>query len=206
VTEHFDVGRFDPGDFRDQVRAKLFERRTVLLSGELDDVVASHAAAELMTLDASGDEPIDLHVDAHGGTFEVAFTLIDVIDLLGLPVTATVVGRAEGPAVGVLAVAGRRIAAPHARLRLCQPVVAFSGHARDIESWSEHHRRQADRFCARLARATGLPVEMIEAELEAGRYLDPAEARRLHLIDEIAEPTAPLRTLPRPGFGFRRNG
>jgi len=169
----------------DELRAKLFERRTVLLSGELDAATAGHAAAELMTLDASGDNPVDLRIDACGGTFEAAFTLMDVIDLLGVPVTATCMGRAEGPVVGVLAVAHRRVAAPHARLRLCLPAVAFDGRSREVAGWANDQRRQVDRFAQRVAGASGLSAERVLAELEAGRYLDAAEARRLRLIDEV---------------------
>ena len=71
-----------------------------------------------------------------GGTLEAAFTLIDVIDLLGVPVHATCIGRAEGAALGVLAVATRRLAIPHARLRLCEPTNAFAGRADDVASWA----------------------------------------------------------------------
>jgi ATP-dependent Clp protease protease subunit len=172
-------------NWADDLRAKLFERRTVLLSGELSDTVAGNAAAELMTLDASGDDPVDLRIDAFGGTFETAFTLIDTIDLLGVPVTATCMGRAEGPVVGVLAVAHRRIAAPHARLRLCLPTVGFDGRSREMVGWADDQRRQLERFAQRVAAATGLSVERVTAELDAGRYLDAAEARRLRLVDEV---------------------
>ncbi|MBV8234485.1 MAG: ATP-dependent Clp protease proteolytic subunit, partial [Acidimicrobiia bacterium] len=46
----------------DLLRARLFERGIVFLRGALDDAVAGDVAAQLMTLDASGDEPVQLHV------------------------------------------------------------------------------------------------------------------------------------------------
>ena len=42
-------------EWADVVRARLFEQRTILLRGELTDIAASEAGAELMTLDALGD-------------------------------------------------------------------------------------------------------------------------------------------------------
>ena len=54
----------------DVLRAQLFERRIVFLRGPLDDAVAGDIAAQLMTLDASGDEPVQLHVDSPGGPLE----------------------------------------------------------------------------------------------------------------------------------------
>ena len=102
------------GAWPDPIRARMFEQRVVLVNGELDDALAGSVATELMTLDACGDGAVRLLLNSGGGTFEAAFTLIDVIDLLGVPVHATCIGRAEGAALGVLAVAARRLAIPHA--------------------------------------------------------------------------------------------
>jgi len=187
------------------VRARLFERRVVFLTGVLDDHVAGRAAAELMTLDGTGDEPVNLQLDCAEGTLEAAFVLMDVIDALGVPVHATCVGRAEGPALGVLAVSPRRIAAPHARFRLTEPRSSFEGTASQITTWLQHHQRQLDRFYARLSAATGRAMEHIEADCEAGRYLDADEARRAGLVDEIADRGAEVYRWPPRGFGFRPN-
>jgi hypothetical protein len=59
------------------LQEKLFERRIVLVTGRLDDDLAAEAAAAVMTLDAIGDEPIELHLDSPDGTLESAFVLID---------------------------------------------------------------------------------------------------------------------------------
>ncbi len=104
------------------MRSRLFDHRTIFIRGVLDDETANRAAAELMTLDATGDERITLQLDLAGGTLEAAFTVMDVIDLMGVPVHALCVGRAVGPAVGVLAVAtifGRSSAASGTKLNAC---------------------------------------------------------------------------------------
>ena len=48
-------------------------------------MLAGQVALELMSLDASGDEHVTLFVDSGAGTLDAAFTVIDVIDLLGVP-------------------------------------------------------------------------------------------------------------------------
>ena len=72
-----------PMAFGDWVKSRLFDQRTVLVSGELTTDLATAAAAELMTLDGEGDELVTLHLDCSGGSLEAAFTLIDVVDLPG---------------------------------------------------------------------------------------------------------------------------
>src|SRR5262245_2105369 len=105
----------------DSLSERLFERRIVLVAGRLDDALATRAAAELLSLDAAGAAPIELHVDSRDGTLEAAFVLIDALDGLRAPVRAWCRGETGGPAVGVVAVAAHRAAGPHARFRLAQP-------------------------------------------------------------------------------------
>jgi ATP-dependent Clp protease protease subunit len=185
------------------VHDRLFEQRMVFLWGELDDDAGAHLAAQLMTLDAAGDGPIQLHIDSPGGTLEAAFCLIDVIDLLGVDVVATCVGQAGGPVLGPLAVARRRRATPHARFHLKSPVAQMTGSARDLGAWATHHRAQVDRFCARLAEAVGRSAHAVGEDLTTGRFLDATGAVAYGLIDEICAPAARVVPLRSPQLGFR---
>ena len=193
-----------PDDGRGQsVRDRLFDQRVVFLWGRLDDALANQLAAELMTLDATGDDGVQLHIDSPGGTLEAALCLIDVIDLLGVELTATCVGQAAGPAIGPLAVAHHRRATPHARFRLCEPVVDLSGPARELGAQAAHHRGQLRRFCERLAASLGTAPETLEGDLARGRFLDADQALEYGLIDEICGPGARVYPMPGPRLGFK---
>ncbi len=189
----------DPAEW---MRAQLRERRTVALTGVLDDRAATNAAAELMAFDAGGDDAVILHVDCSGGSLEAAFTVIDTIDLLGVPVRARCVGRAEGVGTGIVAVAHHRTATPHSRFKLALPDVTFGGSAADLEANAREHQRQLESFLTRMARATGRAFEHVEADYERGRWLDADEALEYGLIDEIERPERPDPSSGRPRFGF----
>jgi ATP-dependent Clp protease protease subunit len=192
-----------PMAFGDWVKSRLFDQRTVLVSGELTTDLATAAAAELMTLDGEGDELITVHLDGEGGSLEAAFTLIDVIDLIGVPVHTVAVGRVVGPAVGVLAVADRRLALPHAALQLREPRSAYSGHTQDVVGWAERYQQQVGQFVARLARAVRRPEDEVADDLRRGRHLTPDEAKAYGLIDEVVTGRAEVKRLPGRGFGFQ---
>ncbi|HVM64684.1 MAG TPA: ATP-dependent Clp protease proteolytic subunit [Acidimicrobiales bacterium] len=199
----FPVGANQETDWGAAVRDRLFAHRTVLLRGALDDATATRVAAELMTLDATGDTRVTLHVDAWGGTLEAAFAVMDVIDLLGVPVHVLCTGRAEGAAVGIVAVAERRACTPHARFLLRDAEATMRGSAADLARWAEHHLRQVRRFHERVAAAVRRPVEEVAADHAAGRYLTAEEALAYGLVDEVASARATVYPLPGRSVGFR---
>ena len=150
-----DIGR--DGDWSDTLARRLYEQRVVLLRGPLNDMTATRVAAELMTLDAEGDEAISLRIDCGDGTLALALTLMDVIELSGVPVRALCMGQVGGPALGPLAVCQHRAAMPSTRFSLREPATQLEASAREVSQWVELRADERRRFCARLATAVGRP-------------------------------------------------
>jgi ATP-dependent Clp protease protease subunit len=190
-------------DWQEALAQRLFEQRIVFLSGSLTDLTATRVAAELMTLDAEGDSGITLRIDCGDGSLATALTLMDVIELLGVPVRATCMGQVGGPAVGVLAVCTYREALPSTRFYLREPSTQMEAHVREVEQWAQMRSDERERFCERLALAVGQPVSVIADDLASGRFMGADDASVYGLIDEICRPDAEIRKLPGPPIGFR---
>lgn len=168
------------------MRRRLFDRRVVILDGVLDDARSTEVGVGLMTLDADGDDAVDLQIDCAGGSTGAALALMDIIDLLGVTVRAWCTGQAGGPVVGVLAVSHQRTMSVHARLHLVEPTVEFEGSARNLQQLADAHAAQWSTFCRRLADVTGQPLDRIEADADRGRYLTAPEAVAYGLVDDVA--------------------
>lgn len=181
--------------------AELLESRTVLLDGHVDSDRALAASAELMLLDGEGDAAVQLRIESAGGTLDGALMMLDVVDLLGVPVQGTCMGRAEGAALLVLAACPERVVGPHARLHLSEPPAIYDGF-RDLAGAAEHHRARLDQLVERLVAITGLPEGELRDTLHRGRFLRPEEAVELGLADSIASPEASIRRFPRQ-VGYR---
>ncbi len=191
----------EPGDWEASLRSRMFDRRVVFLTGNLTDESAGHSAMELMTLDASGDSAIQLHLESPGGELGAALSIMDVIDTVGVDVTGVALGLVGGPAVGVLAACSKRLSMPNARFHLCEPDASFSGDARAVERWLENRKRQWSQYCQRLARAIARPAAEVEALLADGPYLGADEARSMGLVHEIARAPGVVTSLRPPGSG-----
>jgi len=188
------------------LRNRLLDQRVVLLHGPLDDLSVTRVSAELMTLDADGDGSVTLRVDCGEAGLAPALTLMDVIELMGVPVHALCLGQVGAGAIGVVAVCAHRSAMPSTRFCLCEPTTRHEAHARNVAQWAELYARERRRFCERVGAATGKSVADVEEDLERGRFLSAAEAVGYGIVDEVCRPDAAVRRLPgsgSPPIGFR---
>lgn len=170
----------------DWLDGELYRRRTVQLAGPLDDDTGARLAATLMAMDAEGDEAVELRLTSAGGSMEAAFSLIDTVDLLGVPVRATALGAVFGPAAFLLAVCPTRRAAPSARIRLAAPTFAHEGRPEDLVRVAEADRGRLDELTVRLATMCGRSAAEIADDIRTGRTFTAAEAVETGLVDEIS--------------------
>jgi ATP-dependent Clp protease protease subunit len=164
----------------------LLERRIVSLSGWLDSAAANRTAAALALLDASGHGPIELRLCVVDADLDVVCTLLDTLDLVGVPLHATCLGELRGAAVVILAVADRRVAGSHAIVHLREPRTRLDGYADHVATGAENHQRRLRLLQERIAEACHRSVDAVAADMRKGRVLTADEARGYGLIDVIA--------------------
>lgn len=177
----------DPGlpDRLSAAEQALLDRRIILVNGQVDLARSTTIAASLMTLQALGDEPVEMHLGAESDSLDVAFGLMDTIDSLGVPVNATVAGTVGGTMVGVLAGCRRRRIGALGHIHLREPKAEFTGVASDLHRQATDMQARVESFVRRIAEATGRPFEHVEADLRTGLHLDAARAVSYGLADEI---------------------
>jgi ATP-dependent Clp protease protease subunit len=178
-------------DLRSSVYEQLLARRTVFLDRALDAETATLVAAQLMTLDADGTEPITLVVNSPGGPLDAAAAVLDTIDLVRGVVDTTCLGQAVGTAAVVVAAGtGRRRMGAGARLRLRLAEVTLAGPAGRIDADLAHLRELRRALVDRLAAVTSQDRRLIERDIDEGRALSAADAVAYGLVDEVIQPGA----------------
>jgi ATP-dependent Clp protease protease subunit len=165
---------------------RLFDQRIVMVRGPLTQEAATGIAAALLTLDAAGPEPVQLHMASSAGELAAAHAVMDVIDSMAAPVHAVVTSEAGGAVLAVLAAAQKRSAYRHARFRLAEPRSAgVTGTADEVAAAAGQHLRELEEIVLRLVEVTGQTRSRIEDDLSSGRVLSAAEARDYGLIETV---------------------
>jgi ATP-dependent Clp protease protease subunit len=161
---------------------RLLERRIVMAHGHLDDEAATSLSAQLLTLDAEGDDPIRFELQNLTAGLAAALTVMGVLDTVGVPVHARAGGQITGPALGVLAACTDRRAYPNAMFEMSEPVVEFDGRVTALAAREEQVSQMLDSLYARLADVTGREVDEIRDDARRNRVLTAGEAIRYGLI------------------------
>jgi ATP-dependent Clp protease protease subunit len=169
----------------DHLAERLLEQRKVLVSGRLDLAASTEAAARLMLLDGTGDDPIELVLSCPDGDLIAAMALADTVELVGVELRTLCAGSVGGPALLPFALGTRRLAQPHASFRLTEPHLEVDGRASDVVAETARHTDLVADLCRRLAEATGQPVDTVADDLRRHRVLTAREAMTYGLVDEI---------------------
>jgi ATP-dependent Clp protease protease subunit len=164
---------------------RLLAQRVILVDGKLDDALGSHVAAQLLLLDARGNDPITLHLSSSESGLEAALSVAAAIDLIASPVHAVARGTLRGPAIAVLAAAEQREAHRHTMFVLSSPHFHAEGTADQLAALADQHERQVTRLCNLIAHATGRPAAEIATDLDPGRVLTAEEAQAYGLITRL---------------------
>lgn len=181
-----DTGRewTDP-DVAQQLRA----RRHLLVQGPLDGERATRLAAELMTLEADGPDPVTMTINSPGGDLASLFAVTDTLQAMHAPVDTRCLGQGRGTAAALVAAGtGRRRAGRHAQLVLELPASQATGSAVDIDRAARTEAGLSGQLFALMTEATGRAHEDVAADWERGRVLSAEEACGAGLVDEIDQP------------------
>lgn len=169
---------------------RLFRERIIFLSEEVDDGIANAIVAYLLYLDSEDNsKPIYLYINSPGGSVTAGMAIYDTIQHIKAEVTTICVGLAASMGAFLLAAGskGRRLALPHARIMIHQPLGGTRGQATDIEIEARQILRVRQELNELLAKHTGKPIDQIAKDTDRDNFMSAEEARDYGLIDRVVD-------------------
>jgi ATP-dependent Clp protease protease subunit len=155
----------------------------------ITDVSACAVIQQMLFLQYENrSQEIHFYINSPGGSVTATLAIYDTMQFLECPIATYCMGMcASGAAILLTAGSkGKRYALPHAKVMVHQPwSQGMSGQASDVEIEMKEILKEKRRLNEILAKHTGQPLEVIEAETERNRYFTATEAKEFGLVDEV---------------------
>jgi ATP-dependent Clp protease protease subunit len=170
------------------IYSRLLKDRIIMLSGEINDAVASSIVAQLLFLEAQDpDKDIYFYINSPGGVITSGFSIYDTMNYIKPDVMTICVGQAASMGAFLLACGaeGKRFALPSSRIMIHQPLGGARGQATDIAIQAQEILRMKEYLNKILAQKTGKSLKKIEKDTERDFFMSAQEAKEYGIIDDI---------------------
>lgn len=172
------------------IYSRLLKDRIILLSGEVNDHVASVICAQLLFLESEDPEKeIYMYINSPGGVVTAGMAIYDTMQYISAPVATLCMGQAASMGAFLLSAGekGHRYSLPHSRILIHQPLGGAQGQATDIDIQAREILRLRKSLNTIMAENTGKTVEEIEKDTDRDNFMSAAEAVEYGLIDKVLE-------------------
>ncbi len=170
------------------IYSRLLKDRIIMLGVPIDDNIANVVIAQLLYLESEDSKKdIFLYINSPGGYATAGLAIYDTMQFIKCDVSTICLGQASSAAALLLAAGakGKRLSLPHSRILIHQPSGSVQGQATDIGIHAKEILSLRKKMNVIISKHTGQSLEKIEKDTERDFFMDPAEAKKYGIIDEI---------------------
>ena len=151
-------------------------------------MVANLIVAQLLLLDSENPEKdIMLYINSPGGSVTAGLAIYDTMQHIRADVQTICLGQAASMGAFLLCsgAKGKRMALPHSRVLIHQPLGGAQGQATDIEIQAQEILRIKKTLNEIMAENTGQSIKKIEKDTDRDYIMTPQEALEYGMIDKV---------------------
>lgn len=170
------------------VFSRLMMDRIIFLGTGVNDYTANVIQAQLLFLDSSDPgKDISIYINSPGGSVYAGYGIYDTMQYIGSDVSTICTGMAASMAA-VLLVAGaegKRLALPHSRVMIHQPLGGVQGQASDIEITAREIAKVKQELYQIISDHSGKPIEQVAKDSDRDYWMTASEALEYGMIDRV---------------------
>lgn len=177
-------------EYHSDLFSRLLSSRIIILSGEVDDDMASLAVAQLLYLESlDPNKDIQIYINSPGGSVTAGMAIYDTMQHVKCDVSTICVGLAASMGAFLLAggTSGKRFSLPNAEIMIHQPSGGAKGQATDIQIAAQNIQRTKNKLNELLAANTGRTLEEVTYDTDRDNFMSAVEALEYGLIDQIIQ-------------------
>ena len=170
------------------IYSRLLKDRIIMMSGEVNDQVASTIVAQLLFLEAQDpDKDIYFYINSPGGVITSGLAMFDTMNYIKPDIVTICIGQAASMGAFLLSsgAKGKRYALPNARIMIHQPSGGAQGQSTDIQIQAEEIQRLKDTLNEIMAENCGKKSKELEKDTERDNFMSSQEAMNYGLIDKV---------------------
>ena len=170
------------------IYSRLLKDRIIMLSGEVNDQVASTIVAQLLFLEAQDpDKDIYFYINSPGGVITSGLSMYDTMNYIKPDIVTICMGQAASMGAFLLSsgTKGKRYALPNSRIMIHQPSGGAQGQSTDIQIQAQEIQRLKNTLNEILAKQTGKTPKRLEKDTERDNFMSASEAVEYGLIDKV---------------------
>ena len=170
------------------IYSRLLKDRIIMLSGEVNDQVASTIVAQLLFLEAQDpDKEIYFYINSPGGVITSGLSIFDTMNYIKSEIVTICIGQAASMGAFLLSsgTKGKRYALPNARIMIHQPSGGAQGQSTDIQIQAQEIQRLKDTLNQIMGENCGKTAKKLEKDTERDNFMSSAEAVEYGLIDQV---------------------
>ncbi len=170
------------------IYSRLLKDRIIMLSGEVNDQVASTIVAQLLFLEAQDpDKDIYFYINSPGGVITSGLSMFDTMNYIKPDIVTICIGQAASMGAFLLSsgTKGKRYSLPNSRIMIHQPSGGAQGQSTDIQIQAQEIQRLKDTLNQIMAENCGKKAEELEVDTERDNFMSAQEAVEYGLIDKI---------------------
>lgn len=170
--------------------SRLLKDRIIMLSGEVNDTMASLVVAQLLFLQSEDpDKDIYLYINSPGGSITSGMAIYDTMKYIKPDVVTICIGMAASMAQFLLTAGtkGKRFALPNSEIMMHQPLGGYQGQATDIEIHAKRILRTKEKMIRIIAENSGQDIQQIRKDIERDFFFGADEAKEYGLIDKVID-------------------
>ena len=168
--------------------SRLLRERIIFLGTPIDDMVANLIVAQMLLLDSENPEKdIMLYINSPGGSVTAGLAIYDTMQHIRADVQTICLGQAASMGAFLLCsgAKGKRMALPHSRVLIHQPLGGAQGQATDIEIQAQEILRIKKNLNEIMAANTGQSIKKIEKDTDRDYIMTAQEAVEYGMIDKV---------------------
>lgn len=166
----------------------LFESRTLLISGPVDDKMLKEATVRALAMEAKdADKPITVWINSPGGSADAGFAIYDMLRFVAPPIRTIVNGlsASAGILIHLAGDDGQRYCMPETRFMIHQPSTGGRGQASDLDITAREILKLRDRYNRIIADACGKKLEEVTESARRDFWLDAGQALEYGLVNKV---------------------